>query len=456
MGQNVGRFRYFLGFIVVIGGGIFSANGMANKKYLETISDKETSLFYHSVLERIRQEYVDTVTNDQLLEGSFQGLLSSLDPHSTYLTQTEYNDLRSKAEGHYGGLGIEMTMKEGAVLVISPLEDGPAEKSGIEPGDMIVMIDGEPVDGLSAHEASKRLKGEPKTSVTLTILRAKTQVLEKTIERAVIKTKTLKWHIQGDMAYIRLTQFNFDTTRELIKAVQEIKMKLGTTFRGVVLDLRNNAGGLFDQAVFVSDAFLNNGTIVSVKGRNSADFVEKKATKGDVLNGLPMVVLVNSGSASSSEIVAAALQENKRALIVGTRTFGKGSVQKIFPLPGQGAIKLTTALYYTPKGRSIQKHGVDPDIILPQAMGLASLDDPQALREASLTKAINTARDLKKDGDTDKKLDAKKTNAPEKTAPKPDGKVPSFMDKKIDDYQLEGAFQILKTLSLCRTGCVPR
>jgi carboxyl-terminal processing protease len=321
---------------------------------------------FAEVFGRIKQDYVEEAQDKLLIENAIRGMLSGLDPHSAYLDGEEYHDLQVGTTGEFGGLGIEVGLEEGFVKIISPIDDTPAQRAGLQAGDMIVRIDQKPIKGLSLNEAVKLMRGKPGTEIALTIMRGSDQKpFDVTLERAVIQVASVKSHlIEPGFGYVRLTQFQSHTTEDMLKAIAELKKTNSGDLKGLLLDLRNNPGGVLNSAVGVSDAFLTEGLIVYTQGRSKDSKLEFKAGPDDVLNAAPIVVLVNGGSASASEIVAGALQDQKRAIVIGTQTFGKGSVQTIVPIDDSTALKLTTARYYTPSGRSIQAHGITPDIEL--------------------------------------------------------------------------------------------
>ena len=320
---------------------------------------------FGDVFERVRAEYVEEVDDAELIEAAIQGMLSSLDPHSTFLSAKAYGEMQVHTRGQFGGLGIEVTMENGLVKVVSPIDDTPAHRAGMQPGDFIIGIDGEQVFGLTLGEAVDRMRGPVKSEIVITVQRGGVeQPFDVTIIRDVIRIRSVKSRAEGDVAFIRVTSFNEQTDSGVEKAMRELNDEIGDRLKGLVLDLRNNPGGLLDQAVAVSDAFLEKGEIVSTRGRGSRGGQRFNARAGDIAEGLPIVVLINGGSASASEIVAGALQDHRRAIILGTRSFGKGSVQTVIPLPGEGAMRLTTARYYTPSGRSIQATGIEPDIFV--------------------------------------------------------------------------------------------
>lgn len=319
---------------------------------------------FGDVFERVRAEYVEPVTDEQLVENAINGMLTALDPHSSYLNRKNFQDMQVQTKGEFGGLGIEVSLDNGLVKVVSPIDDTPAFRAGLQPGDYITHIDGDAVMGLSLNEAVDKMRGPINSSVRLTVRRGLPgEPFDVTLTRAVIKVQSVRSRLEGaDVGYLRVTSFNEQTQTGLEKAITALEQEHGKKLKGYVLDLRNNPGGLLDQAVSVSDTFLEKGEIVSTRGRKADEGTRFNAKPGDMLHGLPLVVLINGGSASASEIVAGALQDHKRAVILGAQSFGKGSVQTIIPLPGHGAMRLTTARYYTPSGRSIQQLGITPDI----------------------------------------------------------------------------------------------
>src|SRR5271157_509288 len=328
---------------------------------------KQLNLF-GEVFERVRAEYVDDVSDDSLVESAINGMLTSLDPHSNYLNTKNFNDMKVQTRGEFGGLGIEVSMENGLVKVVSPIDDTPAARAGLKPGDLITHLDGDPVQGMTLPEAVEKMRGPINSEIKLTIRREGRDPFDVKLTRATIKIQSVRSHLEGDnIGYIRVTTFNEQTDVGLNNAMKNLKQQAGNKLQGVILDLRNNPGGLLDQAVAVSDAFLDKGEIVSTRGRRSDDAQRYNARPGDIAAGLPVAVLINGGSASASEIVAGALQDHHRAVLIGTRSFGKGSVQTIIPLPAHGAMRLTTARYYTPSGRSIQAKGIDPDIVVEPA-----------------------------------------------------------------------------------------
>jgi carboxyl-terminal processing protease len=341
---------------------------------------------FGDVFERVRAEYVEEVTDEQLVEAAINGMLTALDPHSGYLDAKKYRDMQVQTKGEFGGLGIEVTMEDGLVKVVSPIDDTPAFRAGIKAGDVITHINEEPVLGLSLAEAVERMRGPVDSPIDLTLRRpGREEPIDVNLARAIITISPVRWRPEGgDIGYVRVTTFNEQTEASLQDAVKSLKDDLGPTMKGVVLDLRNNPGGLLEQAVAVADTFLERGEIVSTRGRRSDSIQRFNARRGDAASGMPIVVLINGGSASASEIVAGALQDHHRAIVMGTPSFGKGSVQTIMPLPGHGAMRLTTARYYTPAGTSIQAKGIVPDIEVKQSHVEVLDDDDPDRREADL------------------------------------------------------------------------
>ena len=333
------------------------------------LSDEDKNVYkylnlFGEAFEKIKNNYVEDVSSKELIESAIEGMLGSLDPHSTFLNNQELNELKVQTKGEFGGLGIEVTLENGFVKVISPIDDTPASRAGIKAGDMITHLDDEPVLGMTLSEAVSIMRGKVGSKIKLTVNREENQILQIEIVRAVIQLKAVKAKLENNIGYIRVSSFNQKVDTQIVKAINDFKKKEKVI--GYILDLRNNPGGLLDQAVSVTDIFLNQGEIVSTRGRFDREGSRYNAIKRDLTGGLPLVVLINQGSASASEIVAGALQDHKRAIIMGTKSFGKGSVQTIIPSGEDVALKLTTAKYYTPMGRSIQKTGIDPDILVEQ------------------------------------------------------------------------------------------
>jgi len=400
----------------------------AKQDYSETY--RYLNLF-GDVFERARANYVEPVDDKELIEAAVSGMLANLDPHSAYLNEDSFEDMRVSTRGEFGGLGIEVTMESGFVKVVSPIDDTPAFEAGVQAGDYITHIDDEAVLGLSLNEAVEKMRGKVGTEIKITIRReGESEAIDYVIVRDVIKIRSVRNRIEGNAGYIRVTTFNQNTETGVKKAIKEIREELGENLQGVVLDLRNNPGGLLSQAIGVSDLFLDKGEIVSTRSRNDTDTKRDNATPGDLLDGLPMVVLINGGSASASEIVAGALQDHKRGILLGTKSFGKGSVQTVIPLPGHGAMKLTTARYYTPSGRSIQAKGIEPDIIV-EPSKIEKLKSRPGWSEADYRGALDKDESkAKPKAANDNKDDADKE------------------DDKPQDYQLIRALDLLNGLSL--------
>jgi carboxyl-terminal processing protease len=332
---------------------------------------------FGEVLERVRADYVEKPDDAELIESAINGMLSGLDPHSTYLNPKHFRDMQVQTRGEFGGLGIEVTMEDQVVKVVAPIENTPAEKAGVMSGDLITQLDGVSIQGMTLEQAVEKMRGPVDTPIMVTIVRkGVADPFDLKIVRDVIRINPVRAEQEGDIAYLRIKTFSEQTYDELKSSIADLKKKIGSDLKGYIVDLRNNPGGLLDQAISVSDAFLDKGAIVLTRGRNLNETQRSNARPGDLTDEKKVVVLINGGSASASEIVAGALQDHKRALVVGTRSFGKGSVQTIIPLGSNGAIRLTTARYYTPSGRSIQAKGIDPDIIVEE-------DVPDDLKQAS-------------------------------------------------------------------------
>lgn len=323
---------------------------------------------FGDVFERVRADYVEPTDDAKLVENAINGMLTSLDPHSSYMTPKTFRDMQVQTRGEFGGLGIEVTMENGVVKVVTPIDDTPASRAGLRPNDYITHIDGTQILGMTLSDAVDKMRGPANSSISLTIVRKGVdEPFEVKLTRAIITIKSVRYEREGDIGYIRVTSFNEQTSDLLDDAVVNLTKQIGPAkLRGFIIDLRNNPGGLLDQAIAVSDEFMDGGEIVSTRGRHADDTQRYNARRGDVTSGKPIIVLLNGGSASASEIVAGALQDHRRATILGTRSFGKGSVQTIIPLGSDGALRLTTARYYTPSGRSIQAKGIDPDIVVTQ------------------------------------------------------------------------------------------
>src|SRR3954471_6007187 len=330
---------------------------------------RQLSLF-GDVFERVRADYVEKPDDGKLIESAINGMLAGLDPHSSYMDTKSFRDMQVQTRGEFGGLGIEVTMEEGLIKVVAPIDETPAAKAGVMANDIITHLDDEPVQGLTLNQAVEKMRGPVNTKIKIRISRKGIEKpVEVSITRDVIRVRSVRSHMEGeDIGYIRVTQFNEQTTEGVRRAITDMSNQAGDKLRGFVVDLRNNPGGLLDQAISVSDAFLERGEIVSTRGRNAEETQRYNARAGDLTKGKPIIVLINGGSASASEIVAGALQDHHRATIVGTRSFGKGSVQTVIPLGGNGALRLTTARYYTPSGRSIQAKGIEPEAVVEEEL----------------------------------------------------------------------------------------
>jgi carboxyl-terminal processing protease len=391
------------------------ANDMTAYRQLDLFSD---------AFERVRANYVRPVEDHELIDAAIQGMVSNLDPHSSYMDAKSYADMQITTKGQFGGIGIEVTMEDGLIKVISPIDGTPGAKAGLKPGDFIAAIDGTSIQGFALNDAIDKMRGPEGSKVTLTVLRTGgKKPFDVTLTRAIVQVDGVRWHREGDVGYIRMPGFNEQTADGLEKGVRELKKQIGPGIKGYVLDLRNNPGGLLDEAIQVSDDFLNSGEVVSTRGRHPEDTQRYDAKSGDITDGKPVVVLINAGTASAAEIVSGALQDHKRATVVGMTSFGKGSVQTIIPLgEGGGALRLTTARYYTPSGHSIQAQGIIPDI---------------AVAEGDENEVPKIARPSEADlpGHLAGEVASKKANAPIiKAAP----------GKKYDDFQLAYALDLLR------------
>jgi carboxyl-terminal processing protease len=388
------RTGLFLALGIAIGIGITLGQGVFAKRDVQEgdlpLDDLRT---FVEILNRVKSDYVEPVKDKDLLENAIRGMLDGLDPHSAYLSPDEFKEITVSTSGKFGGLGIEVQMQNGFVRVVAPIDDTPAQKAGVQSGDVIIRIDETPVKGLTLIDAVKMMRGEPGSKVTLTLLRENVeQPFKLTLTRAIIHVLSVKSRLlEPGYGYLRITQFSTDTGELLGAELTKLRQENKGDLKGLVLDLRNNPGGVLNAAVDVSDAFLDKGPIVSIKGRVPETNKEFDATQGDLLGGKPIVVLVNGGSASASEIVAGALQDQGRAVIMGSKTFGKGSVQTILPLQNNAALKLTTARYYTPKGRSIQAEGIDPDIQISPVKVTAgpAEDETNQIKEADLARRLD-------------------------------------------------------------------
>jgi carboxyl-terminal processing protease len=363
---------------------------------------KQLDLF-GDVLERVRSDYVEKPDDGMLIDSAINGMLSALDPHSAYLDPKSFRDMQVQTRGEFGGLGIEVTMENGVVKVVSPIDDTPAAKAGLQTNDLITHLDGEQIVGLTLEQAVEKMRGPVNTPINLTIVRkGRDDPFDVKVVRDVIRINAIKARAEGDdVIYVKISTFNEQTHANLVKAIDGLKKSLGKNVKGYVVDLRGNPGGLLDQAIAVSDDFLDKGAIVLTKGRGLEETQRANARPGDITDGKQVLVLINGGSASASEIVAGALQDQKRATVIGTRSFGKGSVQTIIPLGANGAIRLTTARYYTPSGRSIQARGIDPDVLVENELPpeLRSKNSFRMPSEASLRGHLKPeAKDVKEGG----------------------------------------------------------
>ncbi len=443
--------RSRIGFGLLLG----VALGLPLGTVYNVVADKSTQVqplsleelrAFSDVYARIKNDYVESVDDKELIRHAIRGMLSGLDPHSSYLDQDEFKDLQIGTSGEFGGLGIEVGMEDGFVKVIAPIDDTPAQRAGIKAGDLIIRLDDTPVKGMTLNDAVKVMRGKRGTPIVLTIIReGESKPLKITVVRDIIQVKSVKSKVLDDKyGYFRISNFQSKTTQNLLEAVRKVKKELGDDFAGAILDLRNNPGGVLTGAVGVSDAFLKEGLIVYTEGRVKDSQLRYDAAPDDVLDGKPLVVLVNAGSASASEIVAGALQDHKRAIIVGSsKTFGKGSVQTILPLKDGDALKLTTARYYTPSGRSIQADGITPDIML-ESLELKKKEsngiDP--LKEANLSRHLsNGSKEEKKDDTKEAKSKDKKSE-----------KVTDSESLAQTDFELYEALNLLKGITLVQPG----
>jgi carboxyl-terminal processing protease len=398
---------------------------------------KQLTLF-GDVFERVRAEYVTETKDKDLVEAAINGMLTSLDPHSSFLNEDNFREMQVQTKGEFGGLGIEVTMENGLVKVVSPIDDTPAAKAGIQPNDYITHIDGEPVLGLLLSDAVDKMRGKIGSTIKLTIRREGTpEAIDVSMKRDIIKIQSVKSSIQNNIGIIRVSSFSENTASGAKKAIDEFNKQLGNKLQGVVIDMRNNPGGLLDQAIELSDLFLDKGEVVSTRGRKVEEAQRYNAKAGDALNGLPMVVLINGGSASASEIVAGALKDHSRAVVMGTKSFGKGSVQTVIPLSGNVAMRLTTAYYYTPSGVSIQQKGIEPDIEV-LAAKIDEIADASRRSEADLKGALANPNDPADKGEIKATV---MPGTPIVGAPK---------DKKPFDYQMSRALDLIRGVQFFR------
>jgi carboxyl-terminal processing protease len=434
------KFRIILSsaiFLIFISNHLFIEPAFSKEEKKNAIDTYQLLNLFGDVFERVRSDYVEAPSDQEMIEAAISGMLSSLDPHSSYMNAKSFRDMQVNTRGEFGGLGIQVTMEGGYVKVISPIDDTPAFRAGIKPSDLISHLDGTTIRGLTLNQAVDKMRGKIGSNIKLTIRREGKEPFDVTITRAVIKIKSVRSRVEERIGYIRITQFNEQTNKGLVKEIGKLRQKIGSDIQGYILDLRNNPGGLLDQAIAVSNAFLEKGEIVSTQSRLAEDTQRFNARPGDLADGLPIIILVNGGSASASEIVAGALQDHRRAVILGTKSFGKGSVQTIMPLSGHGAMRLTTARYFTPSGRSIQAKGIEPDILVKQAR-IETLALPKRRAESDLRNALDIVSDPKKINTEEGEVEEKKT----------DDKKKALTDEVPQDYQLARALDLLKGISL--------
>ncbi len=429
------KFLLLFTALTLISQGAYAAE-KKNKK--EDHTTYEMLNLFGEVMERTKAGYVEEVTDQELIEQALNGMLSSLDPHSSYLDAESFNYMSEQTKGKFGGLGIEVTMDNGLVKVVSPIDDTPASKASLKSGDYITHIDGETVIGLNLNEAVAKLRGKIGSKVKLSIRREGEKPFDVTLKRQEIKIQSVKTEIkEDDILYIRISSFTEDNDKAISKAYENASKKLGEKLAGLIIDVRNNPGGLLDQAIAVSDLFLDKGEIVSTRSRNEQDNVKYSAHPGDITNGLPIVVIINEGSASASEIVAGALQDHHRAIILGEKSFGKGSVQTVIPLGDFGAMRLTTARYYTPSGRSIQAKGIEPDIEVLPAQVKPLENYGLSITESELSGALKNEEE-----------ETKNTSKKHKSS-----------EEEISDYQLVRALDLVHALRLYKknmeNGLIP-
>tara|TARA_Y100000590_G_scaffold143579_1_gene165035 strand:+ start:29 stop:1294 length:1266 start_codon:yes stop_codon:yes gene_type:complete len=388
----------------------------------QEISEYDYLKFLGESIEKIKKDYVEHIDNQEIVESAINGILSSLDPHSSFLNAKSLDDMKIQTKGEFGGLGIEVTMENGFVKVISPIDSTPAYKAGIKSGDYITHLDKKSVIGLSLDEAVNKMRGPVGSKLKVTIGRANKEPFDLVIKRDIIKITSVRSRLEKDVGYVRITTFSEQTNKSTKEAIK--KLSKNNNLKGFVLDLRNNPGGLLEQAVAISDLFLEKGEIVSTRGRDSNNPEKYKAKPGDIIKGLPLVVLINGGSASASEIVAGALQDHKRAIVLGTKSFGKGSVQTIIPVNPFGALRMTTAKYFTPSGKSIQKKGISPDIVVSEAK-IEKIDEVNGNRESDLKGALDNPSQ-KSDEEINNNKDA----------------------ESLEDFQLSRALDLVRGISL--------
>ncbi len=416
-------FGIFLFTVLILS---FTPNHFLNAQNNRQETYKQLSLF-GDIFERVKEQYVEEVSDKELIEAAISGMLQSLDPHSAYLSADDYSEMQVKTKGSFGGLGIEITLENGVVKVVSPIDDTPAFKAGMKPGDLIIGVEGESIRGLPLNEAVEKLRGPIGTKVKITVLRKDEDPFDLEIIRDKIKIRSVRYEIINNVGYVRLTTFSQTTTSSMVSNIKTIKDKLGDKLEGLILDLRNNPGGLLNQSISVTNAFLNNGEIVSTKGRGKSDIERTFAKPGDILENYPLVILINNGSASASEIVAGALKDHGRAIILGTRSFGKGSVQSIIPISNSGAIRLTTSRYYTPSGISIQAKGIEPDIVV-EAGITKKKKEKSSVREENLRGALDKKEKDNSNNDNSESL--------------------TKIEKLLEDNQISRAYDLIRGIKL--------
>ena len=443
-----------IGWVALVGGTLGCSSVLAENPPAATpteVADKPASIpfeglkTFSEVYGRIRQDYVEPVTDDKLLEYAIRGMLTGLDPHSAYLDKEQYDELKVGTTGQFGGLGIEVGMENGFVKVIAPIDETPAQRAGVKAGDLVIRLDDKPVKGMSLNDAVKIMRGEPGSPIVLTIVReGAEQPIKLKLVRDIIRVKSVRSRmLEEGYGYIRISSFQAKTGDNMVESLEELK-KHGK-LKGLVLDLRNNPGGVLNAAVAVSDAFLDDGLIVYTDGRVEDAKMRFNATPGDLIDNAPVVVLINSGSASASEIVAGALQDHKRAVVMGEKSFGKGSVQTILPTSNGGAVKLTTARYYTPSGRSIQAEGISPDVTLSKVkLETAGQSEFTPLKESDLTNHLENPKPAQKNENDKEPQKIMLPDASEKT--EKGGKVDD--DLALQDFPLNEALNLLKGINI--------
>ena len=423
----ISRHRFFVVsfFICILATGLFLAAPFTTRAQSNNDETYRQLTLFGDVFQRVRSDYVEQVSDQELIEAAINGMLTSLDPHSAYLPDDNFKKMQVQTKGKFGGLGIEVTMENGFVKVVSPIDDTPADKAGLQPEDLIISVDGVSIVGLTLNEAVEKLRGPIGSNVKIAVQRAQDEPFEVDIIRDEIKIRSVRSRLYDSVGYVRITTFSEQTSPGLQKALDDLQAESCEGLTGLVIDLRNNPGGLLSEAIRVSDAFLEEGEIVSTRGRGESDIQHAYARPGDISGGLPIVVLINSGSASASEIVAGALKDHRRAIVMGTRSFGKGSVQTITPMPGHGAMRLTTARYFTPSGVSIQAKGISPDI----EVALARIEKLEGgpVREEDLRGALDSKDD---------------SSASSQDTPEPPA------DPIEIDYQLARAIDLLQGLTV--------